>query len=154
MTAMAADQGGQQPFEFALLIGGGTLRAEDPPLIIRDPAVRDRRAAAKGSPHPRNITVCSVLPENLAGMDFFRSPVTEKLVFTTERTTPALREALKSDAAVYQARRRKRADLADQWLAEIPAGFRLDDPAAEAERSRARRQQAKHQAAESGLAAT
>ncbi len=25
-----------------------------------------------------------------------------------------------SDAAVYQARRRKRADLADQWLAEIP----------------------------------
>lgn len=35
--------------------------------------------------------------------------------------TPALREALKSDAAVYQARRRKRADLANQWLAEIPA---------------------------------
>jgi Peptidase family M50 len=34
--------------------------------------------------------------------------------------SPALREALKSDAAVYQARRRKRADLADQWLAEIP----------------------------------
>jgi len=33
---------------------------------------------------------------------------------------PALREALKSDAAVYQARRRKRGDLADQWLAEIP----------------------------------
>jgi 5-amino-6-(5-phosphoribosylamino)uracil reductase len=76
-----------------VLIGGGTLRAEDPPLIIRDPAVRDRRAADKGSPHPRNITVCSVLPENLAQMDFFRSPVTEKLVFTTERTTPALREA-------------------------------------------------------------
>ena len=25
-----------------------------------------------------------------------------------------------SDAAVFQARRRKRADLADQWLAEIP----------------------------------
>ena len=45
-----------------VLIGGGTLRAEDPPLIIRDPAVRDRRIAAKGSPHPRNITVCSVLP--------------------------------------------------------------------------------------------
>jgi len=34
--------------------------------------------------------------------------------------TPALREALKSDAAVYLARRRKRADLAGQWLAEIP----------------------------------
>jgi hypothetical protein len=35
--------------------------------------------------------------------------------------TPSFREALKSDAAVYQARRRKRADRASQWLAEIPA---------------------------------
>jgi hypothetical protein len=34
--------------------------------------------------------------------------------------TPVLREALMSDAAVFQARRRKRADLADQWLAAIP----------------------------------
>jgi 5-amino-6-(5-phosphoribosylamino)uracil reductase len=76
-----------------VLIGGGTLRAEDPPLIIRDPTIRDRRAAAKGSPHPRNITVCSVLPKNLAKMNFFRSPETEKLVFTTERTPPTLREA-------------------------------------------------------------
>src|SRR5271156_4430828 len=76
-----------------VLIGGGTLRAEDPPLIIRDPAVRDRRAAAKGAPHPRNITVCSVLPENLALMNFFRCPETEKLVFTTLRTPPDRREA-------------------------------------------------------------
>jgi hypothetical protein len=34
--------------------------------------------------------------------------------------TPVLREALMSDAAVFQARRRKRADLAAQWLAAIP----------------------------------
>jgi hypothetical protein len=34
--------------------------------------------------------------------------------------TPLLREALMSDAAVFQARRRKRTDLADQWLAGIP----------------------------------
>jgi len=33
---------------------------------------------------------------------------------------PILREALMSEAAVFQARRRKRADLADQWLAGIP----------------------------------
>ncbi len=31
------------------------------------------------------------------------------------------RKALSSDAAVFQARRRKRADLAEQWLAAIPA---------------------------------
>jgi 5-amino-6-(5-phosphoribosylamino)uracil reductase len=76
-----------------VLIGGGTLRAEDPPLLIRDPAVRDRRTATKGSPHPRNITVCSVLPENVEEMNFFRSSETEKLVFTTERTRTALRDA-------------------------------------------------------------
>jgi 5-amino-6-(5-phosphoribosylamino)uracil reductase len=76
----------------AVLIGGGTLRAEDPPLVIRDPAVRDRRASAKGSPHPRNIAVCSILPANLAEMNFFRSPETDKLVFTTERTPADLRE--------------------------------------------------------------
>ena len=34
---------------------------------------------------------------------------------------PALREGLMSDAAVFQARRRKRPELAEQWLAGIPA---------------------------------
>ena len=38
----------------------------------------------------------------------------------SSHATPLVREALMSDAAVFQARRRKRADLADQWLAEIP----------------------------------
>jgi hypothetical protein len=33
---------------------------------------------------------------------------------------PATREALMSDAAVFQARRRGRADLAEQWLAGLP----------------------------------
>jgi hypothetical protein len=33
---------------------------------------------------------------------------------------PVLREALISDAAVFQARRRKHADLAEQWLAVMP----------------------------------
>ena len=34
---------------------------------------------------------------------------------------PVVREALMSEAAVFQARRRKRPDLAEQWLAGIPA---------------------------------
>jgi 5-amino-6-(5-phosphoribosylamino)uracil reductase len=83
-----------------VLIGGGTLRIEDPALIIRDPEIRSRRVAAKGSPHPRNITVCSVLPENLERMNFFRSPETDKLVFTTERTPRGLREAAERHARV------------------------------------------------------
>jgi hypothetical protein len=38
----------------------------------------------------------------------------------SSHATPVAREALMSDAAVYQARRRKRADLAEQWLDSIP----------------------------------
>src|SRR5262245_40181320 len=38
------------------------------------------------------------------------------------RAAPAVRDALMSDAAVFQARRRRRADLAAHWLAGIPAG--------------------------------
>jgi hypothetical protein len=34
---------------------------------------------------------------------------------------PVLREALISDAAVFQARKRKRVDLAEQWLLDLPA---------------------------------
>jgi hypothetical protein len=40
------------------------------------------------------------------------------------RAAPVLREALMSDAAVFQARRRKRPDLAEQWLAAIPVTTR------------------------------
>jgi len=76
----------------AVLIGGGTLRAEDPPLLIRDPATRAARVAAKGSPHPLNVVVTSCLPDGLDGMDFFREPETEKLAFTTARTPAALQE--------------------------------------------------------------
>jgi hypothetical protein len=38
----------------------------------------------------------------------------------SNHATPVVREALMSEAAVFQARRRRRADLADQWLARIP----------------------------------
>ncbi|HWX56076.1 MAG TPA: M50 family metallopeptidase [Verrucomicrobiae bacterium] len=34
---------------------------------------------------------------------------------------PVMREALLSDAAAFQARRRKRVDLAEQWLADMPS---------------------------------
>jgi hypothetical protein len=31
-----------------------------------------------------------------------------------------MREALRSDAAIFQARKRNRVDLAEQWLSEVP----------------------------------
>ncbi len=42
----------------------------------------------------------------------------------SNNATPELREALMSDAAVFQARRRKRADLAEQWLLDLPKSNR------------------------------
>jgi 5-amino-6-(5-phosphoribosylamino)uracil reductase len=83
-----------------VMIGAGTLRAEDPPLLIRDPAVQRIRVASKGTPHPRNIAICSRLPDGLAAMSFFQSPETEKLVFTTGRTAPELCEAARRFARI------------------------------------------------------
>ena len=74
----------------AVLIGGGTLRTEDPPLLILDPALRARRQAAKGSPHPLNVTVCNHLPKNLETLRFFNHPETTRLVFTSLQTPPDL----------------------------------------------------------------
>jgi len=76
----------------AVLIGAGTLRAEDPPLLIRDPARRDRRAAVKGTPHPRNVVVSTRLSEPVATLRFFQEPATDKIVFTTDRSAPDQRE--------------------------------------------------------------
>ncbi len=39
----------------------------------------------------------------------------------SKHVAPVVLEALMSEAAVFQARRRKRPDLAEQWLADIPA---------------------------------
>ena len=69
-----------------VLIGGGTLHAEDPAMIIRNPDIRDQRISAKGSPHPRNITVSSRLAPEFLNMNFLCHPETEKIVFTTDKT--------------------------------------------------------------------
>jgi riboflavin-specific deaminase-like protein len=83
-----------------VIIGAGTLRAEDPPLLIRNPTLRARRLAAKGSPHPLNITVCRSLPGRLEEMNFFRNPETERVVFTTTQTPGELLERAERHARV------------------------------------------------------
>jgi len=84
----------------AVLIGSGTLKAEDPPLLILNLALREARQAQGGGPHPLNVTVCSRLPATLAEMRFFLHPETEKLVFTSVQTPPELRALAARYAAV------------------------------------------------------
>jgi len=97
----------------AVLIGGGTLRADDPPLLIRNPDVRRRRILSKNAPHPWNIVASSHLPEHPGGMRFFREPETEKIVFTTGRVPPERRAAVSRFARVetVASDKRRRVDL-------------------------------------------
>jgi riboflavin-specific deaminase-like protein len=83
-----------------VIIGAGTLLAEDPPLLIRDPAIRAQRLAAKGSPHPLNITVCRLLPSRMEEMNFFQNPETERVVFTTTQTPGDVLERAERHARV------------------------------------------------------
>ena len=83
-----------------VVIGCGTLLTEDPPLLIRDKSIQARRVEQKGTPHPRNIAICSSLPSQLESMLFFRNPETEKIVFTTEKTPAQIRETAKRFAQV------------------------------------------------------
>ena len=83
-----------------MLIGSGTPELEDPPLIIRDPIVRDRRVVAKGSAHPAQYHGLLGPSGKPRGDEFFNAPETEKFVFTTERTPASLRETARRYAWV------------------------------------------------------
>lgn len=109
-----------------VLIGGGTLIGEDPPLLIRDATLSAHRLATKGSLHPRNITVCSTLPAHLSKMNFFVNPDTEKFVFTTEKT-PADRLAAAAKLAhveVVSLNSAGRVDLAEVMRRLLQLGVR------------------------------
>jgi hypothetical protein len=56
----------------------------------------------------------------------------ETCLLSSGKATPQFRNLLIADAAIFQARRRKRPDLAQQWLADLPA-----DPALTSSRLRA-----------------
>lgn len=66
----------------AVLIGAGTVRDEDPPIVIRNPVRQRRRLAAKGAAHPLNVVVSSSLGFKLQGSKFFSCDETYRIVYT------------------------------------------------------------------------
>lgn len=66
----------------AVLIGAGTVRDEDPPILIRNSVRKRRRIAAKGAPHPLNAVVSSSLDFKVKGSDFFSCEETRRVVYT------------------------------------------------------------------------
>lgn len=67
----------------AVLIGAGTLRAEDPPLHVRAPDLRERRRREGRDPSPINVVLsCSL--ELPVGGRFFGAPGVRRIIATVE----------------------------------------------------------------------
>jgi riboflavin-specific deaminase-like protein len=73
----------------AVIVGAGTVRHDGWPMVIRYPDLRAKRIARKRMPNPVNVVLTRAL-DLPVGARFFRSPDTERIVFTT-RQAPAAR---------------------------------------------------------------
>lgn len=85
----------------AILVGAGTVRADNPRLLVRDPARAAAREAAGRPPHPLRVTLTAtgdLDPE----ARFFTGPGTP-LVYCPSPAAPAARKALQGKAAVIDA---------------------------------------------------
>jgi 5-amino-6-(5-phosphoribosylamino)uracil reductase len=72
----------------AIMVGAGTVRADDPRLLVRDPRRRARRAARGLPEHPARVTLTATGDLNPAARFF--APGAERLVYCA---TPALAPA-------------------------------------------------------------
>jgi 5-amino-6-(5-phosphoribosylamino)uracil reductase len=85
----------------AILVGAGTVRADNPRLLVRDPARAAARAAAGRPPHPLRVTVTAG-----GGLDpsasFFAGPGTP-LVYTAAAALSAVTDRVGDQAVVIDA---------------------------------------------------
>jgi 5-amino-6-(5-phosphoribosylamino)uracil reductase len=85
----------------AILVGAGTIRADNPRLLVRDPARAAARAAQGRPPHPLRVTVTATGDLDPAAR-FFTGPGTP-LVYAATAAVPAVRERLGDKAVVVDA---------------------------------------------------
>lgn len=69
----------------AVLIGAGTLRAEDPPVRIRTAKRRDERVRRGESPHPVSVVLSRTMRLPLDGR-YWKDDQVERIIATTEET--------------------------------------------------------------------
>jgi len=81
----------------AILVGAGTIRADDPRLLVRDPRRRARRAARRLPEHPARVTLTATGDLD-PGARFF-APGALRLVYCATPAVPLARARL-GDAAV------------------------------------------------------
>jgi 5-amino-6-(5-phosphoribosylamino)uracil reductase len=85
----------------AILVGAGTIRADNPRLLVRDPARSARREAAGRAPHPLRVTLTATGDLDPAAR-FFTGPGTP-LVYCARAAVPAARNSLRDGAVIIDA---------------------------------------------------
>ena len=107
----------------AIMVGAVTVRTDNPRLLVRSPARRERRTARGLAPSPMKITVTS--RGNLdADSNFFTTGDAEKLVYTSSSRVPRARARLGPVATIVDGGRRVRMrrlseDLADRGVGRL-----------------------------------
>ncbi|MDT7698781.1 MAG: hypothetical protein QOJ30_1106 [Pseudonocardiales bacterium] len=107
----------------AILVGAGTIRADDPRLLVRSAELRRRRVEAGLPATPAKVTV-TVSGDVDPGARFFTAGDTEKLVYTSDAAVAAVRERLGTVSTVVGAGdpldvRRLLADLAARGIGTL-----------------------------------
>jgi 5-amino-6-(5-phosphoribosylamino)uracil reductase len=85
----------------AILVGAGTIRADNPRLLVRDPARIAAREAAGQPPHPLRVTLTATGDLDPAA-PFFTGPGTP-LVYCASAAVPAAEKTLKDKAVIIDA---------------------------------------------------
>src|SRR4051812_991638 len=104
----------------AIMVGATTVRTDNPRLLVRSPARRERRTALGLPPSPKKITVTE--RANLdARSNFFTTGEAEKLVYTSSPRVPDARARLGPVATIVDGGRHVRMrrlseDLADRGV--------------------------------------
>src|SRR4051794_10277911 len=107
----------------AIMVGAATVRTDNPRLLVRSAARRERRAARGLAPSPIKITVTGRADLD-AGSNFFTAGEAEKLVYTCSARVDAARARLGPVATVVdgggQVRMRRLCeDLADRGVGRL-----------------------------------
>src|SRR5262245_14829308 len=86
----------------AVLIGAGTLRADDPPLSIRDPEMRALRGSLGKPPELRTVVVSARLDLPFEGRFFRDGDPSRRVVATVEEAPEDRVQKLEGRARVWR----------------------------------------------------
>jgi len=103
----------------ALMRLGAELRDGIPPESLSADFLAQATAVRDDSPETVTAHAIAYMAAFHQHQDAEAARALETCLTYSSSVAPTLREALKSDAAVFQARRRRRVDLAEQWLGDM-----------------------------------